>query len=91
MDEGQASWTHPYYSTYLNRYIISYLSPVYKDGVMVAIIGVDLDFRAFIDRLYANPPEGEHGMIILSDATGTVEYSPEKPLGVPLEDKEIHL
>lgn len=91
MDEGQASWTQPYYSTYLKRYIISYLSPVYKDGVMVAIIGVDLDFQAFIDRLYANPPEGEHGMIILSDATGTVEYSPEKPLGVPLVDKDIHL
>lgn len=91
MDEGQASWTQPYYSTYLKRYIISYLSPVYKDGVMVAIIGVDLDFQAFIDRLYANPPEGEHGMIILSDATGTVEYSPKKPLGVPLADKDIHL
>lgn len=91
MDEGQASWTQPYYSTYLKRYIISYLSPVYKDGVMVAIIGVDLDFQAFIDRLYANPPEGEHGMIILSDATGTVEYSPKKPLGVPLVDKDIHL
>lgn len=91
MDEGQASWTQPYYSTYLKRYIISYLSPVYKDGVMVAIIGVDLDFQAFIDRLYANPPEGEHGMILLSDATGTVEYSPEKPLGIPLVDKDIHL
>ena len=92
MDEGQASWTQPYYSTYLKRYIISYLSPVYKDGVMVAIIGVDLDFQAFIDRLYAKPSEGEeHGMIILSDATGTVEYSPKKPLGVPLADKDIHL
>ena len=92
MDEGQASWTQPYYSTYLKRYIISYLSPVYKDGVMVAIIGVDLDFQAFIDRLYAKPSEGEeHGMIILSDVTGTVEYSPEKPLGVPLVDKDIHL
>lgn len=88
MDEGQASWTQPYYSTYLKRYIISYLSPVYKDGVMVAIIGVDLDFQAFIDRLYAKPSEGEeHGMIILSDAT----YSPKKPLGVPLVDKDIHL
>lgn len=92
MDEGQASWTQPYYSTYLKRYIISYLSPVYKDGVMVAIIGVDLDFQAFIDRLYAKPSEGEeHGMILLSDATGTVEYSPEKPLGMPLVDKDIHL
>lgn len=58
---------------------------------MVAIVGVDLDFQAFIDRLYANPPEGEHGMILLSDATGTVEYSPEKPLGMPLVDKDIHL
>lgn len=91
MDEGKASWTQPYYSTYLKRYIISYLSPVYKDGVMVAIIGVDLDFQAFIDRLYANPPEGEHGMIILSDSTGVVEYSSEKPLGAPLADKGIYL
>lgn len=92
MDQGKAAWTQPYYSPYLNRYIISYLRPIYEDGVMVAIIGVDLDFQAFIDRLYAKPSEGEeHGMIILSDATGTVEYSPKKPLGVPLVDKDIHL
>lgn len=92
MDQGKAAWTRPYYSPYLNRYIISYLRPIYEDGVMVAIIGVDLDFQAFIDRLYAKPSEGEeHGMIILSDATGTVEYSPKKPLGVPLADKDIHL
>lgn len=92
MDQGKAAWTQPYYSPYLNRYIISYLRPIYEDGVMVAIIGVDLDFQAFIDRLYAKPSEGEeHGMIILSDATGTVEYSPEKPLGMPLVDKDIHL
>lgn len=88
MDQGKAAWTQPYYSPYLNRYIISYLRPIYEGGVMVAIVGVDLDFQAFIDRLYANPPEGEHGMILLSDATGTVEYSPEKPLGVPLVDKD---
>ena len=88
MDQGKAAWTQPYYSPYLNRYIISYLRPIYEDGVMVAIIGVDLDFQAFIDRLYAKPSEGEeHGMIILSDATGTVEYSPKKPLA----DKDIHL
>ena len=91
MDQGKAAWTQPYYSPYLNRYIISYLRPIYEGGVMVAIVGVDLDFQAFIDRLYANPPEGEHGMILLSDATGTVEYSPKKPLGVPLADKDIHL
>lgn len=91
MDQGKASWTQPYYSPYLNRYIISYLRPIYEGGVMVAIVGIDLDFQAFIDRLYANPPEGEHGMILLSDATGTVEYSPEKPLGMSLVDKDIHL
>lgn len=44
MDQGKAAWTQPYYSPYLNRYIISYLRPIYEDGVMVAIIGVDLDF-----------------------------------------------
>ena len=92
MDQGKAAWTQPYYSPYLNRYIISYLRPIYEGGVMVAIVGIDLDFQAFIDRLYAKPSEGEErGMIILSDATGTVEYSPEKPLGMPLVDKDIHL
>lgn len=91
MDQGKAAWTQPYYSPDLNRYIISYLRPIYEGGVMVAIVGIDLDFQAFIDRLYANPPEGEHGMILLSDATGTVEYSPEKPLGMSLVDKDIHL
>lgn len=44
MDQGEAAWTQPYYSSYLNRYIISYLRPIYKDGVMVAIVGIDIDF-----------------------------------------------
>lgn len=91
MDQGEAAWTQPYYSSYLNRYIISYLRPIYKDGVMVAIVGIDIDFQAFIDRLYANPPKGEHGMIMLCDATGSMEYSPEAPLGAPVAEKGIRL
>lgn len=91
MDQGEAAWTQPYYSSYLNRYIISYLRPIYKDGVMVAIVGIDIDFQAFIDRLYANPPKGEHGMIMLCDATGSMEYSPEAPLGTPVAEKGIRL
>lgn len=91
MDQGEAAWTQPYYSSYLNRYIISYLRPIYKDGVMVAIVGIDIDFQAFIDRLYANPPKGEHGMIMLCDATGSMEYSPEAPLGTPVAEKGIRI
>lgn len=91
MEQGEAAWTRPYYSPYLKRYIISYLSPVYKGGVMVAILGVDMDFNAFMDKIYANPPEGEHGMTILSDSTGSVEYAQDKPLGSPLEEKDIRL
>ena len=91
MDQGGAAWTQPYYSPYLNRYIISYLRPIYKDGTMVAIVGIDIDFQAFIDRLYANPPKGEHGMIMLCDATGSMEYSPEAPLGTPVAEKGIRL
>ena len=58
---------------------------------MVAIVGIDIDFQAFIDRLYANPPKGEHGMIMLCDATGSMEYSPEAPLGTPVAEKGIRL
>ena len=30
-------------------------------------------------------------MVILSDTTGTVEYAPDKPLGIQLADKDIHI
>ena len=91
MEQGQAAWTGPYYAPTLDRYIISYMSPVYRDGIMVAIVGVDLDFRTLMGKLYDNQSNGEHGMMILSDATGALQYSLENPMGVKLEDKNIIL
>ncbi|MFV0636591.1 diguanylate cyclase domain-containing protein [Mitsuokella sp. WILCCON 0060] len=91
MEQGQAAWSGPYYAPTLDRYIISYMSPVYCNGIMVAIIGVDLDFKTFMGKLYDDKPEGEHGMMILSDATGSMEYSLANPMGTKLEDKNIVL
>lgn len=91
-EQGQAAWLAPYYSEALQRYIISYVCPVYKQGVMVAILGIDLDFESFMRDIYGDePPEGDHGMMILSDASGKMTYSPEDPQGVRLEDLDIHL
>ncbi len=58
---------------------------------MVAILGVDLDVKSFMNKLYKNPPEGEHGMMILSDATGAFEYWLDNPMGEKLENKGIVL
>ncbi|MDD6382619.1 MAG: GGDEF domain-containing protein [Selenomonadaceae bacterium] len=91
-EQGKPVWLAPYYSATLARYVISYLCPVFQEGKMVAIVGVDLDFEEFMQEIYGDEPQNDnHGIMILSDGSGKMVYSPETPLGVPLEDKAIHL
>ena len=30
---------------FLNKWIITYVVPVYKDGIWIGVIGMDIDFR----------------------------------------------
>ena len=50
-EQGKPVWLAPYYSATLARYVISYLCPVFQEGKMVAIVGVDLDFEEFMHCL----------------------------------------
>lgn len=91
-EQGKPVWLSPSYSDALQRYVISYICPVFKYGKMVAIIGVDLDFASFMRDIYGDtPPKGDHGMMILGDGSGKMSYSLEHPEGLSLEKQNIHL
>ncbi len=41
---GAATWMDPYLNSNINVYMISYVVPIYADGVSVGVVGMDIDF-----------------------------------------------
>ncbi len=46
---GKAIWMHPYYNKNIDIEMISYVVPLLKDGTVIGVIGMDIDFTLFVD------------------------------------------
>ncbi len=46
---GKAAWMAPYYNQKYGKETISYVIPFYVDYQLIGVIGMDIDFRIFID------------------------------------------
>lgn len=44
IQNGEATWMDPYLNSNINVYMISYVVPIYVDGVSVGVVGMDIDF-----------------------------------------------
>ena len=74
-NEGEAVWLPPYVTENLNARVLSYNVPVYKDGVFVGVIGIELDYTTMTKqvnsiRFYKN------GYAFITDAEGNIIYHP---------------
>ena len=47
---GKAVWLSPYYNWCTDIYTISYVIPIYKEDVLLGIVGMDIDFDFIKDR-----------------------------------------
>ena len=50
-NEGEAVWLPPYVTENLNARVLSYNVPVYKDGVFVGVIGIELDYTTMTKQV----------------------------------------
>lgn len=66
-------WMDPYYNANVNIYMISYVVPIYIDGVSVGIIGMDIDFSQITD-IADNTTVFETGYSFITNASGTVMH-----------------
>lgn len=72
---GKPVWLPPYITDNLDIRVISYNVPIYKDGVFIGVVGIELDYTemaAQVDniRLYQN------GYAFINDAEGNIIYHP---------------
>jgi len=66
-------WMSPYLNDNINVYMISYVIPIYIDGVSVGIVGMDIDFReitGFVDSTLIY----QTGFAFLTDEKGVVMH-----------------
>ncbi|QZY56111.1 cache domain-containing protein [Crassaminicella profunda] len=43
IQKGRGVWSEPYEETDINKEIISYTEPIVKDGVLIGVVGMDMD------------------------------------------------
>ena len=78
---GEAIWIGPYLAHFLGeRWTVSYVAPIYCDGVLLGVLGMDILFDTMIDLI-----NGWHfyntGYVALLNAEGRILYHPDRPIG----------
>lgn len=91
VNAGKAIWMEPYLNQNINIYMISYVVPLYaKDGTSIGIVGMDIDFTMFTDKvdgikLY------DTGYAFLTNEHGKVMHHKEYEQGTELKTFEALL
>ena len=85
IQRGCASWLEPYYNANLGIDIISYVTPIYKAGALIGVVGMDIDFSTLVEQI-----DDIHlfrtGYACLTDPNGVILYHPELERGTLLAD-----
>ena len=78
---GEAIWIGPYLAHFLGeRWTVSYVAPIYCDGVLLGVLGMDILFDTMID-LIKDWHIYNTGYVALLDAEGRILYHPELTIG----------
>ena len=92
---GEATWLEPYYNKNIDIYMISYTIPIYKDDILIGIVGMDIDF-GYVEELIDSIKVYDTGYAFLADKDCRIAYHKNiikgqsvKELSQALNNKEI--
>lgn len=87
VNNGVPTWMSPYYNENVNVYMISYVVPLFKDGVSVGIIGMDIDFT-LIEQLAATDTIYPTASSFIINGERQIMYHETAEFGTQLEDMD---
>ncbi len=85
VNNGAPTWMNPYLNENIGIYMISYVVPLFRDGVNVGIIGMDIDFT-LIQSIADNSDAYESDMSIIVDGGNNVLHGGDIDFGVNLSE-----
>ena len=85
VNNGKPTWMNPYLNENVGIYMISYVIPLFKDGVNVGILGMDIDFTMIQNIAESSDTYGTYNPIII-DGENNVMYNNAIDFGTNLGD-----
>lgn len=85
VQNGEATWMDPYLNSNINVYMISYVVPIYVDGVSVGIVGMDIDFSS-IENMAESVSLYETGGAFIINSSNQIVYHEEIEFGTDLSE-----
>ncbi len=89
--KGRPAWIGPYRSvSERGIWICSYMVPIYKSGVLIGLMGMDIPCDTLIAQL-SDIRVYDTGYVCLGDEDGRAIYHPELPIGSNLDELELEV
>ena len=85
LQRGRPSWIGPYYNDNLEIQMVSYVTPIYKAGTFIGVIGMDISYDTLVSQI-SELRIFQSGYVVLAEPDGTIVYHPEVPLGQNIGD-----
>ncbi|MGN0637381.1 MAG: methyl-accepting chemotaxis protein [Huintestinicola sp.] len=85
VNNGKPTWMNPYLNENVGIYMISYVVPLFHDGVNVGIIGMDIDFT-MVQNIAEGSDAYETGLPIIVDSANSVMYGRDMTFGTSIEE-----
>lgn len=85
VENGEATWMDPYFNSNINVYMISYVVPIYVDGVSVGVVGMDIDFEEITSMVEAIQLY-ETGNAFVLNSENKILYHNSLEFGTALEE-----
>ena len=80
---GCPTWVGPY--IYSDEWICSYFVPIYKSGMLIGVMGMDIPCETLVSQL-ENIHVYDSGYVSLLDSKGRVIYHPDIPIGGDVDE-----
>ena len=82
---GKPIWMEPYYNKNIDMDMISYVTPLYKDGRFIGVVGMDMDFGLIVNDVSVISPY-KTGYTSLVSREGKFYYHPVYDPGTTVLD-----
>ena len=72
---GEPCWLEPCFNGIMNTYLVPYVYPLYKNGVIIGVVGMDVNFSAIAKTVQSIKPFDTGEAFLVSDE-GQIYYHP---------------
>lgn len=85
VERGEAVWLEPYYNGKIEEEVISYVVPIYQNGLLIGIAGMDVLFSDIVNKI-ADVSVFSTGIAYLVNMENEIIYHPKGETTFPVTD-----